>query len=224
MGNQIFDAWPERYEAWFQTPIGALVKELELALVLEALAPRAGDQILDAGCGTGIFTEPMVATGARLIGLDISLDMLRPAVSRLPAQGFSAVSGTLLELPFPDGSFDHTVSVTALEFIEDGAGALAELLRVTRPGGRMVVATLNALSPWARRRAESAAADSRSLFNHTWFRSPDELMALVPLPGWWRTAVHFPKDAAVAAARRQEAEAGDSASGAFLLACWQKPA
>ncbi|MEH6825495.1 MAG: class I SAM-dependent methyltransferase [Motiliproteus sp.] len=219
----LFDSWPDPYERWFQTPIGVLVKTVELELLLRQVRPHAGEHILDAGCGSGIFTAPLVERGARITGLDLSLPMLDRARSRLRDEMF--VAADMGALPFADATFDKTVSITALEFIENGQKALAELFRVTRPGGRVIVATLNSRSPWAARRQARAEQDEASVFNQAWFRSPEELLALAPVPGSTQSAVHFDKDCdpseALDIERRGRVAGRDD--GAFLVGCWRKP-
>ena len=118
--------------------------------------------------------------------------------------------------------FDKTVSVTALEFIEDEKRAVAELFRVTKPGGSVVVATLNSLSPWAIRRRENARQDKESVFNRVFFRSPAQLLAAAPVPGIVRTAVHFGKEDDPAELDRIEREGQGRETGAFLAARWEK--
>ena len=54
--GELFDDWPEQYDTWFSTPIGALVQEYETALLLDMLKPRPEELLLDVGCGTGVFT------------------------------------------------------------------------------------------------------------------------------------------------------------------------
>ena len=76
--------------------------------------------------------------------------MLIQAGKKLKGFPFEMVLADMLNLPFRENSFNKVVSVTALEFIEDGKEAVEELFRVTQRGGRIVVATLNSLSPWAR--------------------------------------------------------------------------
>ncbi len=220
---ELFDDWPDPYERWFQTGIGKLVKAVELDLVLQLLEPRAAERILDAGCGSGIFTAPVVEHGSRVTGLDLSLPMLERARTRLPDQSFLAAD--IRALPFQDEAFDKVVSVTALEFIENGRQALAELFRVTRPGGLLVVATLNSLSPWAARREEKARREKYSIFRHAWFRSPEELLSLAPVPGEARTAVHFARDCdpVLALEIEQQGQARSLNTGAFLVGCWSKP-
>ncbi len=221
----LFDAWPERYAAWFRTPIGRRVYEVELALVREMLRIAPGMQLLDAGCGSGLFTAPLIARGARVVGLDASLPMLTAARDALPELAFLPLAGDLRALPFADARFDASVSITALEFIADGQRAVRELFRVTRPGGQVVVATLNRLGPWARRRTAEADGNPDSVFRHAQFRTPDELAGLAPVAGTVRTAVHFgkatPVDDAPAIERREAAR--DPCGGAFVVGAWRRP-
>ena len=96
-------------------------------------------------------------------------------------------------LPFADDAFDKAVSITAIEFIEDAVAAVEEMFRVAKPGGIIVVATLNSLSPWAQRREEEGKK-GHPLFRHTVFRSPEEIAGLSPVQGIIQTAIHFKKD------------------------------
>jgi len=221
---QLFDDWPDRYEQWFTTPIGSLVKRVEWELILHFLRPTPGDFILDAGCGTGIFTLDMLSSGARVVGLDLSLSMVRRARAKARSSPLRILSADILRLPFPENSFDKTVSITALEFIPEGQKAVRELFRVTRKGGTVVVATLNSLSPWAERRREKAKR-GHELFSKAVFRSPEDLVALGHGPGVFRTAVHFRKeeDPEQAARIEEEGRRKGSKTGAFLAARWFKP-
>lgn len=220
----LFDEWPERYDRWFETPIGSAVKACEQNLVMEFLSPARGETILDAGCGTAVFTLAVLATGARIIGVDLSHPMLGRAVRKCSFLPFSPVVGDMRALPFPDRSFDKAVSVTTLEFIKDAKYAVGELLRVTKKGGIVVVATLNSQSPWAERRREEAEK-RKTIFSTAIFRSPQELLALAPLQGIAKTAVHFQRDADPEAAIETE-RAGRRKrlqTGAFVAVRWQKP-
>lgn len=222
----LFDEWPERYDAWFTTPIGRLVRQVEGRLVNELLQPSPGENILDAGCGTGVFTMDILKAGCQVTGLDISLPMLLGAIKRCSGYRFSPVRADLCHLPFKDSSFDKAVSVTTLEFIEDGKSAINELFRVTRAGGMVVVATLNSLSPWAKRRQEKTLKGQRHVLENAIYRSPQELLALSPYSGTARTAVHFLKDDDVTSARAIEEQGRKNGlnTGAFVAACWQKAA
>ena len=147
VNGRLFDEWPEKYDRWFETPIGALVKKYENELLLDLLQPGPGERILDVGCGTGVFTLNILAFGPRVTGLDISQPMLKRAEHKTQGYPFRSVAGDMLSLPFEDERFDKAVSMTALEFVEDAKGAVADLFRVTKKGGVIVVTTLNSLSP-----------------------------------------------------------------------------
>ena len=222
--TRLFDEWPEAYDRWFTTPIGALVRKYESELVLDLLKPVCGEKILDAGCGTGVFTFDILSAGADVIGLDLSLPMLKRAGEKLKGYSFEMVLGNIASLPFPEGSFDKVVSVTALEFVENGTGALRELSRVTRKGGCIVVATLNRLSPWASRRKKEAQ-EGHPLFGQVIFRSPDELSSLAAMEGLTKTVIHFQKDEDPELATKIELEGQRQHlnTGAFLAARWDKP-
>ncbi len=221
----IFDEWPERYEQWFNTPIGKLVKEKEGELVFRMLDLRQGEKILDAGCGTGIFTLDYLEQGAEVVGLDISEPMLRLARAKSKNYPFTAVRGDMLALPFQDEVFDKVVSVTALEFIEDGQKAVKELFRVTRGGGRVVAATLNSLSPWAARRRAKTLRGQKHVLENAFFRSPEELLSFSPIKGIANTCIHFQKDELPeqALAIEEQGRLMNLNSGAFVAACWNKP-
>lgn len=221
---ELFNEWPEKYDRWFETPIGSLVMGYEQELILEMLNPGNGETILDAGCGTGVFVGDLIKAGARVAGLELSPVMLRRALAKFTGQAFYPVQGDMVGLPFAENTFDRTVSNTAIEFIEDARGAVDELFRVTRPGGVIVVTTLNSLSPWADRRRK-AAEKGHPLFEHVYFRSPDEMLDLSSVRGTFKTAVHFEKETDPPLARQIE-EAGrksDPDTGAFLAVSWKKP-
>ena len=221
---ELFDEWSEKYEQWFETPIGRLIKGYEQELIFKMLNPEHGDKILDAGCGTGIFVVDLIEAGAHVVGLELSHVMLRRTLEKFPGQTFYPVQGDMIRLPFADNSFHRTVSNTAIEFIEDAGSAIDELFRVTRPGGVIVVTTLSSLSPWADRR-QKAAQKGHPLFGHVAFRSPDELLNLSPVEGSFKTAIHFEKDVGPRMAQQIE-EAGRKRNldtGAFLAVSWKKP-
>jgi SAM-dependent methyltransferase len=220
--KQIFDDWPERYDRWFETPLGKAVLGYESKLILDLLRPKQGELLLDAGSGTGIFTREFRARGADVVGLDSSFAMLRREAENNATLVRRGVAADMTNLPFAAGVFDQSVSVTALEFIADARQAVGELFRVTKRGGIIVVATLNSLSPWADRRRENARRDPESVFNRVIFRSPAELLAAAPVAGVVRSAVHFGKEDPPADWERIEREGRGSEKGAFVAALWEK--
>ena len=223
MIKTLFDTWTSRYDSWFETPSGILIKQYESRLLLELLNPLSGDKILDVGCGTGIFTMDVMALGPIITGVDISQPMLRKAMNKTSQSGFTGICADMRALPFEDNSFDKVLSMTAIEFIADAKKAIDEIDRVTKKGGSIVVTTLNSLSPWADRRLD-AAKKGHKLFEKIFFRSPDEICSLVPANAVVRTAIHFQKEdrlSDIAKIERQGKE-NHSDKGAFLAVKWNK--
>lgn len=106
-------------------------------LVTRAVDARPGDRVLDLAAGTGTSTLPFAAAGALAVPCDFSLGMLRVGKKRLPQLSFTA--GDAMRLPFADGVFDAVTISFGLRNVAEPATALAEMLRVTRPGGRLVI-------------------------------------------------------------------------------------
>lgn len=102
-----------------------------------ALGLRPGERVLDLGAGTGVSTVDLARSGAYAVGCDISLGML--GVGRRVRPEVPLVAGDAMALPFAPASFDAVTISFALRNISDTAGALREMARVTKPGGRLVV-------------------------------------------------------------------------------------
>ena len=118
MATALFDTWTDRYDLWFATPIGQLVRWYEAELLLTFLEPQPGERILDVGCGTGIFTADVLKSGAWVTGIDLSASMLSRAVTRGGEQ-FVGLCADMCDMPFSDNSFDRAFSMTAIEFVAD---------------------------------------------------------------------------------------------------------
>jgi SAM-dependent methyltransferase len=133
------------YDAWFDKPWGRYALAVESAAIIRAAGALDGTRVLDAGCGPGRFGAALADHHALVAGIDPNRDML--ALARAGLAGGCA-QGVVERLPFADETFDLTLAVTVLEFVADPAGALVELARVTRGGGRIVIGALNPHSPW----------------------------------------------------------------------------
>lgn len=123
---------PQAYEEWYDSARGKWIGAVEFDVLESLLRAEPKASVLDIGCGTGHFTR-LFAEGKEglAIGLDPDQQWLSYANARV-TYGERYVAGQAESLPFPDRSFDFTVSVTALCFIKKQEQALREQLRVTR--------------------------------------------------------------------------------------------
>jgi demethylmenaquinone methyltransferase / 2-methoxy-6-polyprenyl-1,4-benzoquinol methylase len=101
------------------------------------VAALPGELVLDLAAGTGTSTEPFCRAGAHAVACDLSFGMVRVGKSRVP--DLSAVVGDAMDLPFADESFDAVAISYGLRNVPDVDHVMAEMLRVTRPGGRVVI-------------------------------------------------------------------------------------
>jgi SAM-dependent methyltransferase len=102
--------------------------------VLEWLDAKAAEYILDLGCGDGQLTQRIAATGASVVGVDASLEMVAAARER----GVAADVGDAEALPYARNTFDAVFSNAALHWVRDQDAMMAEVSRVLKPGGRFV--------------------------------------------------------------------------------------
>ncbi|MGH3384076.1 MAG: demethylmenaquinone methyltransferase [Nocardioidaceae bacterium] len=105
--------------------------------VVRAVDTRPGDRVLDLAAGTGTSSLPFARAGAEVVPCDFSQGMLRVGKRLRPGLGFTA--GDATRLPFADETFDVVTISFGLRNVVESRLALAEMLRVTRPGGRLVV-------------------------------------------------------------------------------------
>jgi SAM-dependent methyltransferase len=142
-------ALPLVYERWWRPLGGRLLMGVagprmgdEHRIALDALGLASGDVVLDVGCGTGGFTRRFAAAAAPAgvaVGLDASRTMLERAVREPTAAPVAYVRGDAAALPFRDGCFDAVCCFAALYLIEDPLGAIDEIVRVLRDGGRVAL-------------------------------------------------------------------------------------
>ncbi|WP_062431008.1 demethylmenaquinone methyltransferase [Herbidospora daliensis] len=121
-----------------------------------AIDAGPGELVLDLAAGTGTSTDAFTQLGARAIACDFSIGMLQTGVRRRGSSGLTGgvagvtfVAGDALRLPFADGVFDAVTISFGLRNVADTRQALEEMLRVTRPGGRLVVCEFSRPKPKA---------------------------------------------------------------------------
>jgi SAM-dependent methyltransferase len=112
--------------------------------IIEGYAPLAGARALDVGCGVGMYTARMDATGAHATGVEVDWPRLRAA----RADGLTVAAAVGEALPFADASFDVVLLHEVLEHVRDDRRTAREITRVLAPGGRAVVFVPNRLWPF----------------------------------------------------------------------------
>lgn len=133
---RMFDAVAGRYDA--MNAVMTFGQERRWRrIVASAVAAAPGQRILDLAAGTGASSTPFAAAGATTVACDFSAGMLAEGRRRHPQLTF--VAGDALRLPFGDGAFDAVTISFGLRNVASVGTALAELARVTRPDGRLVV-------------------------------------------------------------------------------------
>jgi demethylmenaquinone methyltransferase/2-methoxy-6-polyprenyl-1,4-benzoquinol methylase len=132
----MFDGVAERYDLTNDV-LSLGQTRLWRRAVADAVGARPGERVLDLAAGTGSSSLPFAAAGAQVVATDFSLGMLRVGKRAHPT--LDLLAGDALRLPFPDATFDAVTISFGLRNVSDVDAALAEMARVARPGGRLVV-------------------------------------------------------------------------------------
>src|SRR5579862_6876561 len=230
----MFDAIAGRYDL-LNDILSAGQVRLWRRAVARIIGAGPGQRVLDLAAGTGTSSLSFTATGADCVACDFSLGMLKAGHSRQagktqpPASGrLSFVAGDALRLPFRDEAFDAVTISFGLRNVASPAAALAEMRRVTRPGGRLVVCEfstitigpldmlyrrylINVLPAIARRTARNAEAYQYLAESIADWPAQRELAGVIEAAGWsavrWRdlslgvVAVHVARRALEASGR-----------------------
>lgn len=135
------------HEDFYRTGLGQEVLEAEVELLLDLL-PEEG-RVLSIGCGIGVHEA---ALRERRPAMQLTCSDLQDGMLQAAPSDLHLVQADMIDLPFPDGTFDAVYEITALVFVHDPEKALFEMARVIRPGGHLVLLSLNPLSKWGRDR------------------------------------------------------------------------
>jgi ubiquinone/menaquinone biosynthesis C-methylase UbiE len=140
-----FDLWSRFYD---DPLVQRLTYRPEHDAILRELGRTRPERVLDVGCGTGILSARIAREfeGTHVVGCDFSSGMLRRAARS--RRGPDWVRGNALQLPFGDATWDVVVSTEAFHWFPDQEAALAELFRVLKPGGKLLVSLINPPLEW----------------------------------------------------------------------------
>jgi len=170
------------YERWYRTAEGKRHDRVQKADVRRLLPrTRPGARLLDVGCGTGHWSRFFAGCGYRVRGVDLSEAMIAEARGVTDDSGFDTTSAAsagpgpagpgatespagctysvadAADLPFGDASFDVVAAMAVLEFVPDADIVVSEMARCTRPGGSLLVGTLNRRAALNRERLAAGA-------------------------------------------------------------------
>lgn len=187
----------ESYSRWRSTRLGRITDAIEQRLLFDLLDPCAGMKLLDVGCGDGALALEFAQHGMVVTGLDADKAMIAAARWRIAVAEarLRLTGGDAERLPFTDAAFDRVVAVTVLCFVRDAGQVVAEMARMLKPGGRMVIGELGRWSWWAaHRRVRGWLGDP--VWRAAKLRTVKDLSDLVHAAGLdvleSRGAVHYP--------------------------------
>ena len=120
--------WAKHFEPWFLPMYRVVLDQLKLS---------DNDFLLDAGCGSGLFSNLAIETGAQVTGIDAAAGLLEVARKRNPQNNF--LEEDLEAMPFGDKTFDVVAGFNSFQYAGSFENALAEAYRVLKPGGRIVL-------------------------------------------------------------------------------------
>jgi SAM-dependent methyltransferase len=180
-----FEAHSERYDKWYVRHESAYLSEL---LAVRAVLPFQG-MGLEIGVGTGRFAAPL--------GVDIGLEPAAAMLSRARRRNIKVVQGVGEVLPFGDEAFDYVLMVVVLSFLDDPSAALAEICRILRPGGALVIGFLDHGCPTGRNYLARHA--HKVFFCDATFYTSAEVERLLGQAGfhdlyWVQTLFRLPED------------------------------
>lgn len=166
----------QNYDKWYKTSYGRYADKLEKELFLKLVDFKKGQSLLDVGCGTGHFSFWFHDLGFKVVGMDISTEMLKVARSKIKSEKIRFIQADACNLPFPDNSFDVVTLITVLEFLSEPQKALCEAFRVSRE--RIFLGVLGKWSFLAFRR-KLKALFKESTYRRAKFYSVRELRKLL---------------------------------------------
>lgn len=149
----------QEYDAYYTSDQGKIIDDLEKQAIIELMKPINPGKMLEVGCGTGHWTELFSEKGFQITATDVSQAMMSQAKKKsIPNVIF--LEADVCQLPFQDNYFDQVATITALEFCGNIQQAFSEIKRVLKPGGWLIIGSLNADSMLGKTK------DSDPVFKH----------------------------------------------------------
>lgn len=178
--NRLFDFGPmaQEYEHWYGTPTGQENDRIQQQDVRALLPPAKNNKsLLDVGCGTGHWSRFFLSLGYQVRGMDLSPEMIEKARQMVEACTFTQADAC--DIPYPNQTFDVMAAMAMIEFIPTPEVAIREMIRCLRPGGILIIGTLNRTATINRRRL----MEERQPYASAHLYAPEELHELLSSHG-----------------------------------------
>jgi SAM-dependent methyltransferase len=170
MPHEVFDAYAERYDRWFEEHRGSYLEEMKI--IGNVQGARWAD--LEVGVGTGRFAAPL--------GIRLGIDPSRPMLLMARARGVEVIQGVAEALPFKDGSLGSVVVMTSLCYFDHPWQAFREIYRVLAPGGRIIIGFLGRGGEIVERYRYTK--DKGTFLSHATFYTPGEITRMLGEAGF----------------------------------------
>lgn len=217
-----FDKVAGQYDAFFRTKKGRFIDTVESMTALSLIDHAPGMKVLDIGCGTGVFSFKLARRGCDVTGVDLSEKMLGEARRKVRETSLEVDFKTMdaTRLAFGNDSFDLVVSMATLEFMNDPEAMMHEAFRVVKPGGQVLMGTINKDSDWGQ---HYASMTDDPVYSKAVFLGKGDLEVLsVKPPAKIRQCLFIPPDAEEAAFNLgNEEKLKHEREGGFLCAVWE---
>lgn len=133
---QVFIRWGDNVRPIVQKP-----------LILEILQQQRAERALDAGCGRGLYTPHLGLIAKNVDAIDINASHVAAQIRRQNRSNITAHNGSVTQLPFADETFDFVLFSEVMEHIEDDRGALKQIVRVMKTGGKLLISVPHPPAP-----------------------------------------------------------------------------
>jgi ubiquinone/menaquinone biosynthesis C-methylase UbiE len=147
---ELFDNFYNGYDAWYDTPMGKFVDEVETDCLYSLFKPQGGQKILDVCCGTANFSVKFAKAGCNVTGIDISEKMLEIANEKIKREKLNVelIKEDCSTVSLRENYYDAIISMAGFEFIPTPISAYKNLLRFLKPNGYFIIGTIQKGSEW----------------------------------------------------------------------------
>lgn len=221
----IFDREASHYDKWYETKMGSYVDKVETDCALNLFKVKKGMKILDIGCGTGNFSIKLAKMGCKVVGIDISEEMLNIAEEKAKKEDLDIefYNMDVYDLKFEKETFDGVFSMAAFEFIKKPEPALEEIFRVVKKDGHVLIGTINKDSKWGELYL-SKEFQENTVFKYADFKTIEDISSwkedkLIDID----TCLFIPPNVAEEdISIEKEIELSKREKGGFICALWKK--